>query len=419
MSAEGGEVVLGSVVGHFLEPKKVLGSVQSIREDGSVEVALKDQDVLTIYEADSLVPLNRYFVASGWSDSEDGACLIRSSTKKDAEHLGKKHDGDVVEITRELEGHMMIADGGWVKRAGHTTGMWVEVDQVTGRRLSQPSVTTPRPAETDSTLQALKESFLRGASIDEALRLAVANTTPKAEARLPHRLSHRPAEMGSDGEASLQTTQDSQSITQLNSTIPQNSAMAQAVKDAAAKASPPFPVSKTPSAELSPEEVLLFNTKAAPPGPETSEPVVEAAETIVTPRKSHVVSGEKSLPLPPASVEHTPETGAISPARAWTAAASKKGGAGLTRRSQPLTSPLELDPTLQAWLKAKKLSPYSSTFQAHEVDMEVLPLLTYADLLEMRLPSHVCKAVKIYAPDRNRGGVPAGKVPSKPHRGKR
>ena len=321
-----------------------------------------------------------------------------STHKAGSEEIGQKRDGEVIEACREVEGYMMAVGGGWVRVGGDVSGMWVVVDAETGKRLSQAS-THPAPKETDAdpALVALRESFLKGGDIDEALRVAV-GAPPARQPRLlqrPGGLSAAALKHDDEDDVSLHTTQDSASIAAvLNSTVPQTGQLSQAVREATLQNIQ----ASTASAPVTPEEVVL--SEKGDKG-EKSHVTPEAAEPIITPRKS-AESGENAPPAP----------AVVSPARGWTAAASRRCGSANSKRAvQALSSPLPLDNNLFLWLKQKKLSPYAATFQAHEVDMEVLPLLTYADLLEMRLPSHVCKTIKIHAPDKHKKSNPKTKTP--------
>ena len=231
-----------------------------------------------------------------------------------------------------------------------------------------PATESRAPEET-MLRHVLKEAFLNGENLDDALDIA---TTPRRPS--PHE-----ATPDSDGQA--------------------------------------IPLEPQPEIRQSPPEADILGQLPSPHdicaetnsmrGPPTTpvQPAVQLADSVDSSDDVHH-SMDREFPGTRTTQSLGWTARAASSVPSLTPRTPRTPGEGHTstpRRSRLslVPSPREpADPGVVAWLKANKLSAYIPVFEAHEVDLEVLPTLTYVDLLEMRLPPHVCKAVKVRAPDR-------------------
>ena len=284
----------------------------------------------------------------------------------------------MVRINGRLEGFLKLADEeGWVREQGEYCGLWTVLGGDAAPAEDEAKETAAKPAaesegcDTEDYLQKLKDAFLEGGDLEAAMH----DTDTPCRGANPAPLQGE--ELGAEG------SDDGPPRTEgvnLNTTLPQDVVRRALVQE-------------------------------------------EAADVLVTPRPDADGLSAGSGETPTAHNDNSREVDSVeSPAKAWASPhASQRPKMPLEKKTKEKRGPSKrsghsnpaspsLDPELLQWLKANKLSSYAQTFQAHEVDLEVLPSLTYADLMEMRLPSHVCKAIKTRAPDRSHSVPPAMKA---------
>eukprot|EP01064_Diplonema_japonicum_P036515 TRINITY_DN8228_c0_g3_i1.p1 TRINITY_DN8228_c0_g3~~TRINITY_DN8228_c0_g3_i1.p1 ORF type:complete len:395 (+),score=65.29 TRINITY_DN8228_c0_g3_i1:61-1245(+) len=364
--AESQPLEKGTIVASRSDPDAAIGYVTNLLEGDNVELVLYKGGMLVECPADDVTPSPQWYIANQWKLSKDKACNVRVQPTMDSEKIGTRIDDDKEVITHEISGFLRIQNIGWVRKEGNFTGTW-ERCKPAGESESRsstppPMIASPTPSNGGSEkfvnkgerelavaekARLMKKAFLEGVSVDEALeRVAQHVNSPTS------------------GLLSMSPTTDNTKA----SSIDQYEGNVYSIPSSL----------RTPSSVSSP--TASPNSRGA------------ARVRITEPTDHVIVSSSYSSPGPTPGwvsasyVTHTPK-------RSGSKGKSKKPGPVLPPPPPPPSPKFPLDPLLQEWLVQYNLTPYNHIFSQHEVDIVVLPTLTYADFVEMRLPPNVCRAV--------------------------
>eukprot|EP01059_Diplonema_ambulator_P030690 TRINITY_DN5351_c0_g1_i1.p1 TRINITY_DN5351_c0_g1~~TRINITY_DN5351_c0_g1_i1.p1 ORF type:complete len:411 (+),score=105.60 TRINITY_DN5351_c0_g1_i1:56-1234(+) len=360
---EGQPIEKGTIVASRSAPESAIGYVNEVLDEETVEIILYKDEMPVECPIEDVVASPQWYVAAEWECSRDKACNVRMSPTMDSEKIGTRSDGDRELISHEVDGFLRIQNVGWVRKKGNYTGAWVPGD--TDSRESTP---TPKSAVSNNSLgklvrknehemavaekaRLMKKAFLEGVSVDEALE------------RVQHHLNspHR------DRESAISSVSySSPRVGMYNEqSIPSS------LRTPSSLSSPTSPASRGARVRIM--------EPVDPPPPEPLSPGPTPGWT----------SGGKTV------------TTCVTTSGGYTKMRTSCGGKAKVKKPGPVLPPpppppspkYHIDTLLQEWLNQYHLNPYAHIFSQHEVDIVVLPTLTYGDLVEMRLPPNVCRAI--------------------------
>ncbi|KAJ9455066.1 hypothetical protein DIPPA_31273 [Diplonema papillatum] len=362
---------VGSLVALKYAPHVVVGPVLSI-EDKVATISNSKTHSTTSANVDDVLVVYQHYVAVNWDFSPEQACNLRAEPSMVAPKIGVRGNGDRELIVREQNGFLQLHSGGWVRQKGNFCGEWapegpaVSPEDASKQLLANGSYAN---SEFDIAEKAafMKREFLKGTDIDCALAMALVARPPRQD--------HVPKVVvanGGDGEMRLGL--------------------------------PELVTEGEPEAVPSPTSSPARNSAKGRVRIVTSDMTAHHHQHSPAHSAQNGGGGDSAR-----DAAHHHQPGQM-PTTAWAAKGGGRAGArkkpaakkSVKRSSSapraaspppPRKSSQPLDSSFLEWLRFHSLSAYRHVFEKHEIDLDVLPTLTYADLAEMQLPAHVCKQV--------------------------